>query len=114
MPSKTQLSGKRLRLYEIVFESDTPAGRSYDITLLCFIVASVAVVSLESVSELPLNLDKWFLGAEWFFTVIFTADYILRIWIVSNKRRYIFSFFGIIDLLSILPTYLALFFVGAQ
>jgi voltage-gated potassium channel len=114
MPSKTQLSGIRLRLYEIVFESDTPAGRRYDVVLLFCIVASVAVVSLESVSNSQLYLDKWLFSAEWFFTAIFTVDYVLRIWIVQNKRRYIFRFFGIIDLLSILPTYLGLFFVGAQ
>lgn len=114
MPSKTQLSGTRLRLYEIVFESDTRRGKTYDVTLLFCIIASVVVVSLESISHSPSNLDNWLSGAEWFFTVIFTIDYILRISIVPNKGRYIFSFFGIIDLLSILPTYLGLFFGGAQ
>jgi voltage-gated potassium channel len=112
--SKAKLSGSRLRWYEIVFESDTREGRLYNIWLLVTIIGSVIVVALESVSTLPLWLDKWLMGLEWFFTIIFTIDYILRIWIVTNKSKYIFSFFGIIDLLSILPTYLGLFLVGAQ
>lgn len=111
---KAKLAGLRLQLYEIVFESDTRSGRMYDILLLICIVAGVVVVALESVSTLPDSLDAWFLGLEWFFTIIFTFDYFVRVWIVPNKRKYIFSFFGIIDLLSILPTYLGLLFVGAQ
>ena len=112
--TKAKLSGKRLRLYEIVFESSTRTGRSYDILLLICIVASVIVVALESVSSLPIFVDHWLYVFEWIFTIIFTIDYLIRIFIVPNKRKYIFSFFGIIDLLSILPTYLGLFFVGAQ
>lgn len=112
--TKAKLSGKRLRLYEIVFESDTRTGRSYDILLLICIVASVIVVALESVSSLPIFVDHCLYVFEWIFTIIFTFDYVIRIFIVPNKRKYIFSFFGIIDLLSILPTYLGLLFVGAQ
>lgn len=110
--SKAKLTGSRLKWYEIVFESDTRNGRIYNVGLLVCIVGSVIVVALESVPELPMyNL---FFGLEWFFTILFTFDYIIRIWIVPNKAKYIFSFFGIIDLLSILPTYLGLFLVGAQ
>ena len=110
--SKAKLTGSRLKWYEIVFESDTRNGRIYNVGLLVCIVGSVIVVALESVPELPMyNL---FFGLEWFFTILFTFDYIIRIWIVPNKTKYIFSFFGIIDLLSILPTYLGLFLVGAQ
>jgi voltage-gated potassium channel len=112
--SKTKLSGSRLKWYEIIFESDTPRGRGYNIGLLVCIVSSVVVVALESVSTLPFGMDKWLIGLEWFFTILFTFDYFMRIWIVTNKARYVFSFFGIIDLLSILPTYLGLFLVGAQ
>src|SRR5690606_42145100 len=60
------------------------------------------------------DLGIWLVVLEWLFTAIFTLDYIARIWVVTNKRKYIFSFFGIVDLLSILPAYLALFYVGAQ
>ena len=112
--SKTKLSGSRLKWYEIIFESDTPRGRGYNIGLLVCIVSSVVVVALESVSTLPVGMGKWLIGLEWFFTILFTFDYFMRIWIVTNKARYIFSFFGIIDLLSILPTYLGLFLIGAQ
>ena len=114
MTSKAKPSGLKSRLYEIVFESDTPAGKTYDIVLLICIVASVIVVALESISTLPIPFDRWLYILEWFFTIVFTIDYIARLWIVKRKRQYIFSFFGIIDLLSILPTYLGLFLVGAQ
>jgi voltage-gated potassium channel len=112
--SKTKLAGARLKWYEIVFESDTRLGRSYNVGLLICIVGSVIVVALESVSTLPEGIGRWLIGLEWFFTILFTFDYIIRIWIVTNKARYLFSFFGIVDLLSILPTYLGLFLVGAQ
>lgn len=112
--SKDKLSGLRLKWYEIVFESDTRSGRMYNVVLLICIVASVIVVSMESVSSLSPYAERLLFLLEWFFTIVFTFDYLARIWIVSNKRRYIFSFFGIIDLLSILPTYLGLFFVGTQ
>ena len=114
MTSKGKPSSLKSRLYEIVFESDTPAGKTYDIGLLICIVVSVIVVAMESISTLPIQFDRWLYILEWFFTIIFTLDYIARLWIVNRKRQYIFSFFGIIDLLSILPTYLGLFLVGAQ
>lgn len=114
MASKEKLSGKKLQLYEIVFESDTSKGKVYDIVLLVCILTSVVVVALESVPTLPESYNTWLIGLEWFFTIIFSLDYALRIWVVTNKRKYIFSFFGIIDLLSILPSYLGLFLVGAQ
>ena len=101
-------------LYEIVFESDTYAGKLYNVISLICIIASVVVVSLESISTLPPAFDAWLIGLEWFFTIIFTFDYLIRIWIVPKKSKYVLSFFGIIDLLSILPTYLGLLFVGAQ
>ena len=104
----------RHRLYEIIFEADTKAGKTFDIVLLCCIVASVFIIIAESVQSFRVAFGKWFLILEWFFTAIFTAEYIARVWVVPKRRKYIFSFFGIIDLLSILPSYLALFFPGAQ
>jgi voltage-gated potassium channel len=114
MATKEHLSGIKLKLYEIIFESDTTAGRAYNIVLLLCIVASVIIVTLESIPAIQVHFNDWLFFLEWFFTIIFTLEYVARIWIVPRKRRYIFSFFGIIDLLSILPTYLAIVFVGAQ
>jgi voltage-gated potassium channel len=112
--SKEKLSGLRLKFYEIIFEADTRAGRMFDVILLVMIIASVIVVILESVEAFRLEFGAWFRGIEWFFTILFSLEYIARCWTVVNKRKYIFSFFGIIDLLSILPSILALAFVGVQ
>src|SRR5690606_8600732 len=104
----------RQRLYEIIFEADTPAGRLFDIVLLVSIVISVLAVMLESVTAIRAQYAGWLIGIEWFFTVLFTLEYLARLYTVQRKRVYATSFLGIVDLLSILPTYLALFFTGAQ
>lgn len=114
MEEKYKLTGLKLKIYEIIFESDTREGRLFDIILLSSIVLSVVIVLLESVQDIKLNLGIWLVGLEWFFTGIFTIEYLARLWVVLNKRKYIFSFFGLVDLLSVLPTYLAIFFAGAQ
>ncbi len=114
MEEKLRLTGLKLKIYEIVFESDTPAGRYFDIILLVSIILSVVVVLLESVQAIKIGWGNWLIGLEWFFTVIFTIEYLARLWVVLHKRKYIFSFFGLVDLLSVLPTYLAIFFAGAQ
>ena len=100
-------------LYQIIFEADTPAGRLFDIALLIVIVLSTIVIILESVPELA-KYAYIFDALEWVFTSLFTIEYILRVWVVKHKRRYVFSFLGIVDLLSILPTYLSLIFYGAE
>jgi len=104
----------REKLWRIIFLSDTPAGKAFDVGLLWVIAASVIVVMLESVVELRIEYGTIFFILEWTFTILFTIEYFLRIWLVRSKFRYIFSFFGIIDLISILPTYLALILTGAQ
>lgn len=101
------------RLYEIIFEADTPAGKTFDIFLLIAIMLSTGVIMLESVPGFSEDRST-FIMLEWIFTVLFTIEYGLRLLAVEQKRKYIFSFIGIIDLLSILPTYLALVFSGAQ
>jgi len=100
------------RLYEIIFEADTPAGKAFDITLMICIVSSVIVVILESVQEIKILYGKAIVIIEWVFTIVFTIEYIARVYVLANKKKYIFSFFGIIDLLSVLPTYLGLFMTG--
>jgi len=104
----------RQHLYLIIFESNTRAGRNFDIALLAAILASVLTVSLESVDEIKQSCGIWLVVAEWIFTLLFTVEYVLRL--VSSPRpvRYAGSFFGIVDLLSILPTCLSFFFPGTQ
>ena len=102
------------RLHEIVFEADTPSGKAFDITLLIAIVMSVATVMLESVAEIQTNYGPLLITLEWFFTILFTIEYIARLASVGRPSRYAVSFFGIVDLLSILPTYLSVIFAGAQ
>ncbi|MFK5923366.1 MAG: ion transporter [Verrucomicrobiota bacterium] len=104
----------REKLWRIIFLSDTPAGKSFDVWLLWLIGASVLVVMLETVESLESKYKGLFKFLEWCFTILFTIEYGLRIWIVRRKRRYIFSFFGMIDLLSILPSYLELLLVGTH
>jgi voltage-gated potassium channel len=104
----------KLRLYEIVFEADTPAGKAFDITLLVLIILSTITVMVETMPEVPGRYAEMLFVAEWFFTIIFTIEFLLRIISVPRKGKYIFSFLGIIDFLSILPTYLAIFISGAQ
>jgi voltage-gated potassium channel len=104
----------RQRLYEIIFEADTRAGRLFDFVLLGSILISVFAVILESVTAIRAQYASWLVGIEWFFTILFTLEYIARLYTVERKRVYATSFLGIVDLLSILPTYLALFFTGAQ
>ena len=104
----------RDRLYRIIFGTDTPAGRLFDIVLLWAIVISVALVMLESVREIGDAYGPYLRAAETFFTAMFTVEYVLRLWVVEKPIRYARSVFGIIDLLSILPTYLVVFIPGAQ
>ena len=94
------------RIHEIIFEADTKEGKLFDIALLVAIILSVIGVILSSVDSISLKygfLIRWF---EWFFTILFTIEYFLRIYSINKPFKYIFSFMGIIDLLSIIPTYL--------
>lgn len=94
------------RLYKIIFEADTPAGKFFDLVLLILIVMSVTLICLETVPEFS-EYKLFFDVAEWLVTILFSIEYFCRIISVRKPSRYIFSFFGIIDLLSILPTYVA-------
>jgi voltage-gated potassium channel len=98
----------RDRLYEIIFESDTPAGRLFDEVLLVAILLSVLAVMLESVPEVRAEWGGTLRAAEWTFTVLFSVEYVLRLISARNPRRYAGSFFGIVDLLAILPSYVGL------
>lgn len=102
------------KLHEIIYEADTPLGKIFDIGLLIVILASIVLVMLESVSYLNDRYASFFNIAEWIITVLFTIEYFLRIIAINKPQKYIFSFFGIIDLLSTIPKYLSLLFVGTH
>ena len=111
---KERLSGLRLKLYEIIFESDTPAGRAFDLGLILVILASVGTVMAESVRSVDAAHGDLLRAAEWAFTALFTAEYLLRLYCVGSKRRYALSFFGVVDLLAVLPGYVGLLLPGAR
>lgn len=96
----------RERWYEIIFEADTPNGKLFDVLLLAAILLSVAVVMCESVETIRTEHGTLLEGVEWFFTVLFTVEYAMRIVCARRPMRYVFSFYGIVDLLAILPTYI--------
>ncbi|MBT8387873.1 MAG: ion transporter [Ignavibacteria bacterium] len=110
----TELKSWRIKLYEIIFEADTPAGKFFDVLLIWAILASVTVVFLESINALKVDYGEWFITLEWVFTALFTIEYVLRIISVRKPFRYIFSFFGVVDFLAIVPTYLSLLIAGSQ
>jgi len=106
--------GWRARLFQVIFGNDTPAGRAFDVVLLAIISISVAVAAMDSVAGLHGDYGEAFYVIEWIFTVLFTVEYVLRVLIVRRPLRYVLSFYGIIDLLAVLPSYLALLFPGLQ
>jgi voltage-gated potassium channel len=105
--------GLRARLYTIIFEAETRAGRLFDLTLIVAIVLSIAVVGLDSVESVSKSHGKLLDAFEWFFTLLFTVEYLARLYCVRRPLRYATSFFGVIDLLSVLPNYLAILMPGA-
>ncbi len=104
----------RQKLFEIIFEADTPAGKWFDLILIVCILLSVIVVMLDSVSSVRTKHGQILYAVEWFFTILFTVEYVLRLLCVGRPIRYALSFFGIIDLLAILPTYMSLIFFGSR
>ena len=106
--------GLKEKIHEIIFEADTPWGKFFDISLLVIIILSILVVMLETVEPLNTEYGKLFTALEWVFTIIFTIEYFLRLYCVYSPIRYATSFFGIVDLLAIIPTYLRFFFAGTQ
>jgi voltage-gated potassium channel len=110
----TNRNQRRQRLYKIIFGTDTAAGRAFDVALLILIVASVIAVILESVASIREVYGPWLRAFEWLVTIAFTVEYLLRLYCVDHPGRYARSFFGIVDLLAILPTYLSVLIPGAQ
>ena len=110
------MSYKKLkhRLHEVIYEADTLAGKIFDVCLLIFILSSVVLVALESVEVINQKYKEQLDLAEWVITIIFTIEYFLRIISINKPSKYIFSVYGIIDLVSTLPKYISLFFFGTQ
>nr|WP_282103547.1 ion transporter [Halomonas getboli] len=104
----------RTRVFQVIFESDTPLAKGFDIVLIGIILASVLVVMLESVTHLEAAYGDWFRRFEWGFTLLFTAELIIRLYCLERPWHYLRSFYGVIDLIAILPTWLALAIPGAQ
>ena len=104
------LTGWRLRLYAVIFENDTRAGRAFDIALIVLILLSVVVVVADSMPRMQARWHGEFIALEWLFTALFTVEYLARLACLRQPLRYALSFFGIVDLVALLPTYLALFF----
>ena len=104
----------RKKSFEVIFEADTPAGKWFDIALIICILLSVMVVMLDSVSSIGTKYGRLLYALEWFFTILFTVEYILRLICVGRPIRYAVSFFGVVDLLAILPTYMSLIFFGSR
>ncbi len=115
MAHKTnKASNWKSRLHEIIYGADTPAGKFFDVVLLIFILASIILVMLESVSSINNQYADFFNKAEWVITILFTLEYFGRIIAIKKPSEYIFSFYGIVDFLSTIPKYLAVFFVGTH
>ena len=111
---KPEHEGWRYHLHEIIFEADTPAGKYFDIGLIICIVLSILAVMLDSIEIVRQEYSQFLRIAEWILTIIFSLEYILRILSVRRALGYAFSFYGIVDRLAIIPTYVSLFFPGIQ
>ncbi len=110
---KNELSRKD-RIHEVIFEADTPAGKAFDVALLIAILLSVVVVMLETTPSVNEEIGGILHIVEWTLTIFFTIEYALRLYCVTKPVKYALSFFGIVDLLAILPTYISLLLTGAQ
>ena len=104
----------REKLRIIIFEADTLAGKRFDVVLLWAIMLSVIVVMLDSVQSMVVRHADLLTTLEWIFTIAFTVEYLLRIWTTDKPLRYILSFYGLIDLVSIIPTYVGLILAGGH
>jgi len=117
-PTTTDQPGVRSpwrdRLRTIIFGADTPSGRLFDICLLWAILISVVAVMLESVTSIRLKYSDLLRGIEWFLTILFTVEYVFRLISARSAVRYARSFYGIVDLLAVLPTWISIFLVGAH
>jgi voltage-gated potassium channel len=114
MKKKDPQSGWKNTLYKVIFESDTPAGKWFDVLLIASILSSVIAVMLDSISSVRAVHGETFYAIEWFFTILFTVEYFLRLLCIGRPGLYARSFFGIVDFISIVPTYLSILIPGSE
>ncbi|QNK02916.1 ion transporter [Dyella telluris] len=107
-------TGWRARWFHIIFGHDDAPGRLFDLILIIAILSSIIVTMLDTVMDLHQRFARVFYVLEWGFTVAFTVEYLMRLSVVAKPKRYALSFFGIVDLLAVLPTYLSLLVTGSQ
>ncbi|ADV51493.1 ion transporter [Cellulophaga sp. E16_2] len=107
-------SGWKHKIHEVIYEADTPLGKGFDIILIILIIVSVIIVMLESIKELDAKYHSILLAFEWIITIFFTIEYIARVASIKKPFKYIFSFYGIIDLLSTIPLYISYILAGSQ
>jgi len=107
-------SDTKEKLYQIIFESDTSSGKAFDVALLVAIILSIITVMMESVQKFDARYGTAINVLEWSFTIMFTIEYFLRIYCARSPRKYILSFYGLVDLIAIIPTYLSLVIIGSQ
>ncbi len=110
----TETTHLRNTIREVIFEADTPAGKTFDVALMVMIILSVVAVMLESTTTIEAKYGDLLRSFEWVVTILFTIEYLLRLYCVGKPARYARSFFGIVDLMAILPTYLSVIIPGAQ
>ncbi len=110
----TSRSRWRTVLYEVIFEAETPTGKAFDVLLIISVLASVLVVMLDSIAAVGSQYGSLLYKIEWFFTILFTVEYALRLLCVYSPLKYAISFYGVVDLLAIIPTYISLFLPGTQ
>lgn len=113
-PDPFDSKGWRKRCFDVIFGYETAAGRAFDVALVIVILMSVGVILADSVASLNQRFGSHFITLEWFFTLLFTVEYLVRLWAVREPLRYAKSFYGVVDLLALLPTYLSLLFPGLQ
>lgn len=112
--AKSKLDTIRQKIYIVIYGVNTPSGKLFDIALLFFIILSVVVIMLETIPSIDIRFHKELHILEWIFTVLFTLEYALRIFCTKKPVKYIFSMYGIIDLLAVLPMYFSFFIVGSN
>ena len=108
------LQNTRDKLFIIIFGTDTRSGRLFDVVLLYMILASILLVMLESVQLISSRYEDLFYILEWLFTIFFTIEFLLRLWISRRPLKYLFSFYGLVDFIAVIPTYITLFYVGGS